>query len=282
MAVRRMLYNQNLLMAEIRTKQGVDFFLAKTEECYSKCQLCHGACEIRERDTVREEGFKQAGRSCGELYRWISCPTCWNYTLRMKDFSKTFFQAVPPRYQGCIWSQLKPSPKSIVPLERQAELMHQFRSDQDMSVAMFGPPGTSKTTWLTAMYAQALWRSTAFKLGMHPVHRYTVKALLDQYTAWQVHGTDPESDVMPPRVSRERIEMITRKGGRVHVFLEEIDKVKPTDARIANLFEVVDALYENLGQLVFNSNLTPSEFSGQFGNEFARRIAEMCKVVNLF
>ena len=212
MAVRHMLYNQNLLMSEIRTKQGVEFFLAKTEECYSKCQLCHGACEIQERDTVREEGFKQTGRSCGELYHWVSCPTCWNYTLRMKAFSQTFFQAVPPRYQGCIWSQLKPSPKSIVPLERQAELMHQFRSDQDMSVAMFGPPGTSKTTWLTAMYAQALWRSTAFNLGLHPVHRYTVKALLDQYTAWQLHGADPESD----EPSMDALEAPC-SGGQVHI-----------------------------------------------------------------
>jgi hypothetical protein len=269
-------------MDEIHTKQGVDFFLAKTEAFVAQCKVCNGACEIRERDTVREEGFRRTGNPQGELYRLVPCPNCWTYVRRMKDFSQTFFQAVPPRYQGCIWSQLQPSLKSIVALERQAELMHQFRSDPDMSVAMFGPPGTSKTTWLTAMYAQAIWRSTAFKLGMHPAHRYTVKAMLDGFTQWQLHGSDPESDAMPPRVSRERIEKITKQGGKVHVFLEEIDKVKPTDARIANLFEVVDALYENMGQLVFNSNLTPSEFAGQFGNEFARRIAEMCTVVNLF
>jgi DNA replication protein DnaC len=68
----------------------------------------------------------------------------------------------------------------------------------------------------------------------------------------------------------------------MHLFLEEIDKVKLTDSRVGNLFEVVDALYENMGQLVINSNLTPEEFQSQFGSEFARRISEMCKVVNLF
>lgn len=279
---RRSLYDPNRLMDEIRTKQGVDFFLRKTNDFIEKCQTCNGTCEIRERDTVRERGFALKGESKGELWRLSPCPACWNYVLRMKSFSQIFFQAVPLRYQSCMWSQLQPSPKSIVPLERQAELMRQFRSDPDMSVAMFGPPGTSKTTWLTAMYAQLLWRSTAFKPQLHPVHRHTVKAMLDQFTEWQLHGADPESDAMPPRVSRERIEKITKQGGKVHVFLEEIDKVKRTDARIANLFEVVDALYENMGQLVFNSNLTPSEFAGQFGNEFARRISEMCKIENLF
>lgn len=68
----------------------------------------------------------------------------------------------------------------------------------------------------------------------------------------------------------------------MHLFLEETDKIKPTDARMANLYEVVNAIYENAGQLVLTSNLTPVQFQQQFGDVFYRRIVEMSRIINLW
>jgi hypothetical protein len=49
-----------------------------------------------------------------------------------------------------------------------------------------------------------------------------------------------------------------------------------------NLFEVVDALYENMGHLAISSNLTIPRFRDQFGTVLARRIGEMRTIVNLW
>jgi hypothetical protein len=272
---------------QITTVQGRAFFAERTEKYFNACKTCNGTCEVMARNENLERGWRNQGKEVTEpIMTPVGCPDCWRYASRMEYFSQKFFLTVPPRYQGCIFSQLKPSPKSVVPLERQKEIMEDLRAHPDQSVAFFGPPGTSKTTWMTAMYAQMTWAETGISLAGTGslVYRMTTKALLDQFTQWQLHGGDPDHrfEVMPPRMSRERIEKNARLGVRMHLFLEEIDKVKVTDSRASNLFEVIDALYENLGQLVLNSNLTPAEFQKQFGSEFARRISEMCKIVTLF
>jgi hypothetical protein len=51
---------------------------------------------------------------------------------------------------------------------------------------------------------------------------------------------------------------------------------------MANLYEVVNAIYENKGQLVITSNLTPDQFQQQFGDVFYRRIVEMSRIINLW
>ena len=50
----------------------------------------------------------------------------------------------------------------------------------------------------------------------------------------------------------------------------------------ATLFEVVNTLYENEGQLGITSNLTPAEFKHQYGEDLFWRITKHCTVVNLF
>jgi DNA replication protein DnaC len=269
----------------ITTVQGRAFFAERTEKYFNTCKTCNGTCEVMARNENLEHGWRNQGKEVTEpIMTPVGCPDCRRYASRMEYFSQKFFLAVPPRYQGCIFSQLEPSPKSRVPLQRQQEIMDDLRAQSDQSVAFFGPPGTSKTTWMTAMYAQMCWWESGQSLATTGslVYRYTTKALLEQFTQWQTRTGKEDEFIPAPRMSRERIEKVSRLGAKMHLFLEEIDKVKLTDSRVGNLFEVVDALYENMGQLVINSNLTPEEFQSQFGSEFARRISEMCKVVNLF
>jgi DNA replication protein DnaC len=55
-----------------------------------------------------------------------------------------------------------------------------------------------------------------------------------------------------------------------------------TDRRRADLFDVINAIYENDGQLVITSNLTPAEFKRQYGDDLFWRITERCTVVEVF
>jgi DNA replication protein DnaC len=85
-----------------------------------------------------------------------------------------------------------------------------------------------------------------------------------------------------PEITRKKIRKAEAAGLKPRLFLEEIDKTKSTKFKLDSLFEVIDGIYENKGQLVISSNLTLSEFTETFGPEFARRVAEMCNVVNFF
>ena len=82
------------------------------------------------------------------------------------------------------------------------------------------------------------------------------------------------------------ISKAAQKGYRPSLFLEEIDKVSYTKFKTDCLFELFDAIYENNGQLVFNTNLTPVEFEEQFGCKdgpaIIRRIAETSNMYNFF
>lgn len=85
-----------------------------------------------------------------------------------------------------------------------------------------------------------------------------------------------------PAVTTRRIRDFAHKHQKVHLFLEEIDKVELTKARRDILFEIVNAVYDEEGQLVINTNLTKEEFADVYGAEFVRRIKEMCTVIDLF
>lgn len=216
----------------------------------------------------------------------------WNIS-RLDEFIKRY---VPPLYRDFRLKLLQPSNKSRVPLKRQQEILDMIRANPGGSYAFFGPPGTSKTTICTALFIHMLElflespqaaRSQAIKY--FPIIRISAKALLDQFTDYAMHKhdiLDPDSGELPvsmPVISRERVVHWTNTEiVRPHLFLEEIDKIKETESRRTNLFEVVDAIYEHKGQLVVNTNMTPAEFGQVFGPDFARRIGEMCTVVNLF
>jgi DNA replication protein DnaC len=59
-----------------------------------------------------------------------------------------------------------------------------------------------------------------------------------------------------------------------------------SELKTNSLFEVLDAVYENQGQLTFNTNQTLAQFGAMFGPTagpaIVRRVGEMCKVYDLF
>jgi hypothetical protein len=259
----------------------------------SLCPRCNGNGEWH---PPKERGLTTGAFRCGNTSRCLCVPK--------QVFWRHLTNNVPPRYQKLALQNLKPSETSRLSIERQQQLYDTLRSKPNDSYAFFGPVGTSKTTVTTSLYRHQLaryienaWKAShhvsAFKYSMAqasriPLWRIDAKTLLLQHHDFAINRpvTNAEGEELggapEPTVTRHRIERFTKSGEKVHLFLEEIDKVELTKARRDTLFDVVNAVYEHEGQLVINTNLTKDEFQDMYGAEFVRRIKEVCTVIDLF
>jgi hypothetical protein len=253
------------------------------------CPIC-GSSDMK---NCQEKQILVSATNPGKLsYKNHTC-TCVFYKLYVADIKGK----VPLRYQQGSLKSLQPSEKSMLSRAVQIDLIKELQANPDNSYAFFGPAGTSKTTYALALYKQVIfqmhrdrWMGTAKESWDKDNYcwRIAAKQLLEQHHDYATNRsrTNENGDFIAgastPMVTRQKIDKAVAKGFRPRLFLEELDKVKSTQFRLDTLFEIVDGLYEQKGQLVINSNMTPTEFSATFGSAFERRLAEMCTVKDFF
>jgi hypothetical protein len=217
----------------------------------------------------------------------VSCGRCDDFQRRLDLFCRGFFNPkyVMPRYWHAVYLRdLKPNSASKLSFERQSKLIEVSQQDSEKGMAIFGPASTGKTTIITALYAKVLYNecmTADMKPGYRlPVRKLTSKVMLDQAQAYAMRHTY-EEEVPEPDVTPDKIMRCFEQGSQYSLFLEEIDKVRETEARRANLFEILDTLHGCMGRLYITSNLTPEEFASEFGQDFMHRVNAMCHVIDL-
>jgi hypothetical protein len=237
-------------------------------------------------------------------------PIIANYLgpLRWSELQECWRRGLPEKYRFVL-RPLQTSDKSRLSLEEQASLydeIHLFREEdstfeaQDRAHnsldgwAFFTPAGYGKTTISYRLYAIALlwniqkwssshyqaydWKENSAKWGdvtSTPrlyVWRKSVPDLLQQHFA-KFNGED-----VKPDITVEKIEEAVKRGFKPRVFLEEIDKIRPSEFVIDQLFRLFDALDRHQGQIVLDTNLSKQQFVDTFGEPIARRVRENCHV----
>ena len=207
---------------------------------------------------------------------------------------------IPPHDRSRDLATLRPSEKSQMPLEFQASIIAAMREqDSTCGWAFFGPTGWSKSSLCTAWFARYVREKfiDPYRLryndellgtidtprGHAPRSMWRISALtlIEESLAWQYRDFS-DKRAKQPRVSSAWIEELCRWKFEPCLYLEEVDKVRTDKAKLDIIFDVLNAMYNFQGVLLMTSNLTPQEFPNAFGPEFARRIAEMCHVVNCF
>ena len=255
---------------------------------------------VRRVETPREMGglipLMEKGEATGieRTKSEIRCP-CTVFRLFWKEFIRT----VPLHDQFIKIEELKASNKCRLPIEQQEANLALVKRNLDSSFLMFGPAGTGKTTLTIALYRKAVanwahrsWLNYLNNVKPLPqsVWRVSAKTLLDQFHSYAIsrERVDQEGNTKPvpaPEVNREKIVAAAQAGLKPRLFLEEIDKIKPTRFRLDSLFEVIDAIYENNGQIVINTNMTQEQLAEFFGDTdergpvFIRRITDEGGVV---
>jgi DNA replication protein DnaC len=217
---------------------------------------------------------------------------------RLIRFYTEFDANIPAKYRHLNPHTYTPvDPKTVkglyMPQKYQEKQWKAIMNNPFTGYAFFGPAGWCKTTFSVMLFYLALERATPYLIDDHFqrikfLWRTDAKTIGDQHHAFQMQFTklnelgQEEAVVNEPDVTVDRILRAAKKGLPVGLFLEEIDKVKPTDFKRNLLFEIINTLYENNGQLVLCSNSKFSEFRERLGPEFARRVIEMCTVQDNF
>lgn len=215
-------------------------------------------------------------------------------------------RTVPEKYLEFTLNDLKPSEKSRLPLDQQQALYDEMRAHPLDGWAFFAPAGYSKTVSSTALYRSALVANLLKWWPLYAANDYQafewpketgpgVKLLeeIPRIYAWRKSVPDllqqhfdmfnyreGEGQSRPPKpdITVERIQEGLRRGLKPRVFLEEIDKIKPSEFSINQIFRLFDALDRHPCQLVLDTNLSTAQFTDMFGEPIARRVKENCHV----
>lgn len=234
--------------------------------------------------------------------------TAAELTPGQQQFMEIIQHTMPEKYRSVRLETLKPSTVSRLSEEDQEKLYAELRANADSGWAFFAPAGYSKTTCSYALYRRAVHEN--FKLWWPQVGDYrafdyvprdmaqgppasdwdyrrprlyvwrkSVPDLLQQhFTLFNYAGSDDEARPPQPDITVEKIEQAVNRGFKPRVFLEEIDKIKPSEFAVNQIFRIVDALDRHRGQLVVDTNLSKQQFMDIYGEPIARRIRENCEV----
>jgi len=164
--------------------------------------------------------------------------------------------------------------KCFSPMDLQRQIIDTLTANPDGSFAFFGPSGYGKTTYLAALWHRAVTQSNG--RGCFYQQTYDMVRELRRYEF------DREDT---PHICRQVIREAMAKRLRPHVFLDEFDKVSPTDFARNSIHELVDELYQlavgtpNGVQLVLATNLDRDEFMDAWGANILRRVEAICEAV---
>jgi DNA replication protein DnaC len=182
---------------------------------------------------------------------------------------------VPERFRRVRLDAVVPSPLSRMSATKQSSLIEHLQTHPDGSYLFYGDAGTSKTYLAVALYGNALeaWAAGGWKSIYCPVVRVNVPTLLEQ---WVAKATNPEARV--PDYSISQVHSCRNQRQRPRLFLDEIDKFKGSQFKLDKLLELVNAVYDEHGQIVATSNTSPealTEAWGSFyGDAILRRIGQ--------
>jgi hypothetical protein len=199
-------------------------------------------------------------------------------TMR-QEIEKIWRLKVPERYQSVRLKSLTPSPKSHMPEDKQKVIIGSMQKAPAAGYAFLSPQGWSKSTFLYALYRRALvdnaWdvaMNPIASRGLHPVAFYEAKELMDRIQQWKIGEADA------PMVTAKKIERLKVDHGiTTHLFLDEFEKVKKSEFRMAEMYDIINACYKHNAQLVIAGNMTKADLDdkNQYLEGTFRRIEDL-------
>ena len=188
---------------------------------------------------------------------------------------KLIARIVPDMWVGLKVVDLRPYPgiAEIFPMAEQEELIEIIKADPLRGYAFFGPSGCGKSRMLHCLLQEAINQGKDVfyaKMGR------LIQAMRDNE-----FGRLPEErwgEILDADDLRSR-----KDGDRLHIFIDEIDKIPFTDDVYLKILELIDFIYENRKRATLNvcSNLDTNKFAKIWGDALSRRVEDICEVIEV-
>ncbi len=179
---------------------------------------------------------------------------------------------VPAHFRDVRMATLEPSNRSKLAPEHQLSLIHQIQDRPNDSYFLCGAPGSGKTHLMTALYRTALetWVDLDAVLAKQriAVFRITASVLLDQHVQYEKKSFDDDTTPIP-LVPVAKFQWPIADGYGVCLFIEELDKIIPSEFKLNKLCQLVDIVWASNGQLVATSNKSPAQLLKKWDSDAA-------------
>jgi DNA replication protein DnaC len=205
----------------------------------------------------------------GRGVRWCEC--------RRREIRRQRLAGIPPKFAAVTLETLEPKLKVHADQERHIPYI---KANPLRSYLLAGTFGTGKTWLMWALYRHAIDRDVTGLVVC------TLSELLNEYKAFIQASMERREDKKYPRIGAETLRQNHTK---YSIFLDDVDKAKPTEYAAEQLFELVDAIYSFGHQLVVTTNLRPAALvkhferaDDRFGGAIVRRITDGAKICEMF
>lgn len=156
-----------------------------------------------------------------------------------------------------------------------------IQANPEGSYVLAGKPGSGKSLLMWLLYRHAI-KQTDRKVVV-----CTLAELLEEYRAFIQSSMNRETPKLPSLNAAE-----LRQTERPYsIFIDDLDKARPTEYAAEQLFEILNAIYEFQHQLVVTTNLGIGNRALQyhferaderFGAALVRRLTDGRKVIEMF
>ncbi len=224
-------------------------------------------CQDAGRVYVQQLGTE---KFANKLYTVMKDCTCKLENVRQKRLS-----AIPPTFRGAILSKIQPN-GNIHP--EQMRVIPIMKANPFGSYFLAGKTGKGKSMLMWALYREAV-------LSDKKVVACTLTELLDEYKRF-IQLSMSKQELVYPRLSAEHLRQSHTK---YSIFLDDLDKAKPTEYAMEQLFELANAIYDFQHQIVVTTNLSVTKLIAhferaeeRFGGAICRRLVNNGEVCEMF
>lgn len=182
---------------------------------------------------------------------------------------------IPPKFAGFQLSTLTPN---LAAHPEQANLVPYVQANPEGSYLLAGRFGSGKSLLMWMLYRYAI-KQTGRKVVV-----CTLVELLEEFKS--LFNTPKGENPKLPRLNAAELR---QNETPYSIFLDDIDKARPTEYAAEQFFEIVNAVYEFRHQLVVTTNLRLLDLAAhfdradeRFGGAIVRRLVDGAKVTEMF
>lgn len=183
---------------------------------------------------------------------------------------------VPPEFR---WATLENIRADVTRHPMQAEAIEAMRADPFGGYFFGGRFGCGKSLLMWTLYREAVVS------GVAKVVCCTLAELLSEYTAFIGASRNGGGGTLPRLNAAE----LRQEDVRYSIFLDDIDKARPSEYAAEQLFEIINAAYEFKHQIVVTTNLGIAALvdhfdraDERFGGAIVRRLIDGARRFEMF